>query len=69
MKKLYNIREEIYNMKTREECLKDCITEKLNVSLHNFNKEIYSVCDELSVVGNSFYVLKSMIKNQEPKEK
>lgn len=56
-------------MRSRKECLTACIKEKLNISLYNFNKELYSVCDELSVVNNSLYVLRSMIKNQNDKEK
>lgn len=64
MKKLYNIRDSIYSMRSREECLTDCIKEKLNVSLYNFNQEINSICDEISV-NKTLRVLKNIVKNQE----
>lgn len=64
MKKLYNIKSDIYNMSTREECISRCINEKLNVSLYNFDKEINSVCDSL-LSSNTLRVLKNLVKSKE----
>lgn len=63
MKKLYNIKNNIYNMRTRNECLTDCIKNKLDTSFYNYDIELKSLCDIL-LCNNSSKVLKNIVKSQ-----
>jgi len=63
MKKLYNIKNIIYNMQDRNNCLKKCINNKLNKSLNNYENELQILCDEL-LYNNSSKILKNIINSQ-----
>lgn len=63
MNKLNYIKNIIYNMQNRENCLKKCINEKLNNSLNNYENELQFLCDEL-LYNNSSKVLKNIIDVQ-----
>lgn len=63
MRKLYNIKEDIYNMRSRSECLKQCVKEKLNVSYYNYDTELELLCGRL-LGSNSVRVLKNIVKSQ-----
>ena len=63
MEKLYNIKRDIYNMRTRKECLEQCIKNKLDISFYNYDVELNKMCDML-LCSNSSRVLKNIVKSQ-----
>ena len=63
MNKLYNIKRDIYSMKTRNECLEQSIKAKLDISLYNYETELNKLCDML-LCSNSSRVLKNIVKSQ-----
>lgn len=63
MRKLYNIRDDIYNIKSRNEGIKRCVTKKLDVSFYNYDTELELLCGRL-LGSNSTRVLKNIVKSQ-----
>lgn len=57
-KKLYYIRECVNKMQTRNQAIERCVTQKLNYSLEQYNKEIVSMCNYLLTRSN-----KKVLKN------
>ena len=63
MTKLYNIRKHIYNLHTREECLKNCILYKLEISYINYKDNLLFIFDNLCD-SNTKRVLNNIVKLQ-----
>lgn len=63
MDKLYNIKKEIYAMRSRKECLEQNIQNKLDVSFYNYDVELNKLCDML-LCSNSSRVLKNIVNSQ-----